>query len=157
MPIAFHASSTVKQTLRCLSMSAAVGLVFISEWDSGQLRGIFRSQQTRVLMATLKSTNLATAAHLSSCTWCVKKVTILRLCINFHLWLPATDKNLLSCLSFISSPNLCINFGPLISMFVRTATLFVTLTPEFYRSFQFNTIIMNSFLKQIIYITWNHK
>jgi len=95
-------------------------------------------------MATLKSTNLATAAHLSSCTGCIKKVTILRLYINFRLWLPATDKNLLSCLSFISSPDLCINFGPLISIFVRTATLFVTLTPEFYSLFQFNTIIMNS-------------
>jgi len=30
-----------------------------------------------------------------------------------------------------SYPYLCTNFGPLISIFVRTVTIFVTLTPEF--------------------------
>ena len=49
-------------------------------------------------------------------------------------------------------PHLCTNFGPLISMFVRAATIFVTLTSEFYQFIIAFCSIHKLHLKQAHYI-----
>jgi len=51
-----------------------------------------------------------------------KSKPVKEFCIYFHFWPSSIDENLPSYLLFISYPHLCTNFGPLISIFVRTST-----------------------------------